>query len=185
MPGFHRHGLQEHRVGCVLLGLVGAAQDHGAAALGRGAEHVLAQRVADHLRLRHVVVAEGVAPPRIGVLCAVLEVLDGDADERVLADVVLMHVALDLHAEELRRQRHADVAVPLAEPAGLRVDGEGAPGVLVEADRHADVEHAGLNGHVSRLQGAAAGGAAVGDVDELQAGQPQLGDHGVGVAGRR
>jgi hypothetical protein len=57
--------------------------------------------------------------------------------------------------------------------------------VLVEADHHAEVELPGLDRPVPRQQRRPAGGAAVGDVDELDAGEAQARQHGVGVAGGR
>ena len=55
-------------------------------------------------------------------------------------------------------------------------------GVLVEADGEAEVGGAGPDRAIGHRQGAAAGGAAVPDVDERQAGEPQLVHEGVGVA---
>ena len=93
-----------------------------------------------------------------------------------------MHVAVDLHAKELGGEGEAGLAVPLLEAVRGKVDSEGAALVFVETDRHADVEHAGLDRVVGREEGRAAGGTAVGDVDELQASEAELADHAVGRA---
>ena len=136
-----------------------------------------------HLRRGDFFVGHRNFAPRVRIQCAVFVVLHGNTNQSIFADAVVVHVALNLHAEELRRQRHADVAVPFAE-AAFGVHGKRAARVFVETHRHADVEHARLDCHERRLQRAAAGRAAVGDVDELKARQPELRHHRVGGAGR-
>src|SRR6202012_4693315 len=89
----------------------------------------------------------------------------GDEGERLGADAKARHVALDLQAEELRRQHQPAFAVPGGQAERLRIGVEGATRMLVEAERDAEVELAGLYRPVSAEQGRAAGGAAVGDVD--------------------
>ena len=67
-------------------------------------------------------------------------------------------------------------------PIGFGIGVERAPRVLVEADGEAEVGGTGSDGAVGHGEGAAAGGAAVPDVDERQPGQSELVDEGVGVA---
>ena len=104
------------------------------------------------------------------------------AAKRRRADAVHRHVALDLHREELRGQHQPGFAIPFGQApvGGLGI--EGAARMLVEADRDAEVELARLDRRIGAEHGRSAGRAAIGDVDELQAGQPQLGDHRVGLA---
>ena len=95
-------------------------------------------------------------------------------------DAVLVHVAVDLHPEELRGERQARAAVPVL--AARPLDAERALLVLVEADGDAEVAGTGLD-RVDRLrQRGAAGRAAVDDVGERQAGEPDPADHRVGGA---
>ena len=54
-----------------------------------------------------------------------------------VGDAVLVHVAVDLHAEELGREGQAAGAVPVPQPGRLGVHAERAPLVLVEADSDA------------------------------------------------
>ena len=98
---------------------------------------------------------------------------------------MLVHVALDLHAEELRREHQAGLAVPVADAVVGRHRIERAAWVLVEPDRHDDLGRAGAERVVRADQRAPAGGAAVGDVDERHAGEAEVRHERVGGAGRR
>ena len=98
--------------------------------------------------------AIGFSDPLRNALAATLPASPGDA--------VLVHVAVDLHAEELRRQRQAAGAVPVAQPGRLRVHAERTALVLVEADGDAEVVDAGHDRVGGGEQRRAAGGAAVG-----------------------
>ena len=124
----------------------------------------------------------GVRRQALGFSAPLRYALAAIVGEHGRVDVVLVQVALDLHREELRRQHHAGLAVPVAEPVLRRQRVERARRMLVEADRHADVVGAGADRAVGHRQRAAAGGAAVGHVDELDAGEPEVGDERVGVA---
>ena len=102
------------------------------------------QRVVDHPRGEHVLLAErlcaarrsGCATPFSNALLATLASVD-------CADAVLGHVALDLHGEELRRQHQAGLAVPGADAPLLGQRVERAGRVLVEADDERDLGAAG------------------------------------------
>ena len=180
LAGAHRGGLQVDRSVGVLLGLVGAAQDHRHPAFAGRAEHVLGERVRQHQRIEDLLLAQRLATPGHRVQRAVAERLGRDLGERRLRDAVLVHVAGDLHPEELGGEREARAAVPVL--AAWALDAERTGLVLVEPDRHADVGRAGLD-RVDRLgERGATGGAAVHDVGERQAGQPDAADHGVGGA---
>jgi hypothetical protein len=103
------------------------------------AEHVLGERVVDHLGGEHLLLRERPPPPGVGIARAVLERLRGDLGQRRRADAVLGHVALDLHREELRREHQAGLAVPGAKPPVLGQWVERAGRVLVEADHERDL----------------------------------------------
>ena len=90
-----------------------------------------------------------------------------------MADAVVVHVAVDLHGEELRREEVADLAVP---GRGGVVDGIGrerAGLVLVHADGDADVVLARADPVGGELQRRRRGGAAVVDVHERDAGEAE------------
>ena len=94
---------------------------------------------------------------------------------------MVVHVPVDLHAEELGGEEQALLAVP---PRGAVVDGvggEGARQVLVHADGDADVVGARLDRLGGQLQRGGRGGAAVVDVHERDAGDADQPDDGVGV----
>jgi hypothetical protein len=73
---------------------------------------------------------------------AVRERLLRNLRQRRNRDVVVVHVALQLRAEELRRDHQADLAVPCRQRPVGRVVLERAARVLVEADDEPDVGHA-------------------------------------------
>ena len=95
---------------------------------------------------------------------------------------MVVHVALQLRPEELRRHHEPDPAVPVGQRPVGRVVLEGAPRMLVEPD---DERHLGRS-RLERADGGherrAAGGAPVLDVDEREPGRPEIGHHRVGVA---
>ena len=118
---------------------VGPAQhDRGRAFVGR-AEHVLRERVVEHRRGEDLLLGHRLAPERVRVERAVAVVLRRDLGERLLRDAVVVHVLVDLHAEELRGEELADLAVPRRAASSRRVGGERAARVLVHADRDAEV----------------------------------------------
>ena len=125
------------------LRALAARQHERHRALARRAEHVLRQRVVDHLGGEHLLLRERLAAPRVRIARAVVERLGRDLGERRLADAVLGHVALDLHREELRGEHEAGLAVPGAEAPVLGQRVERAGRVLVEADHERDVRRAG------------------------------------------
>ncbi|MNF64101.1 hypothetical protein D3C84_458240 [compost metagenome] len=106
----------------------------------------------------------------------------GHVDQGLLGNAVLVQVALGLQGEELGGQHQAGFAVPVLQAPVRRLRVEGAARVLVEADRHADLGHATAQRGNHAGQGAAAGGAAVGHVDERDAGQPEVVGQRVGIA---
>ena len=95
---------------------------------------------------------------------------------------MVVEVALDLEAEELGGDHQARLAVPGGKAVGGRVGAEGARRVLVEADHDPEVAGAGPDGMAGRHQRRPAGGASVAHVDERQAGEAEVGHHGIGVA---
>ena len=58
---------------------------------------------------------------------------------------MLVHVALDLHAEELRGEHHPRLPVPVPDAVARRLRVEGTPRVLVETDGDDDVGGAGAD----------------------------------------
>ena len=174
---------QEHGLVGVAVGVVGSTEHERHTALAGRAEHVLRQRIGQHRRLEHLGLGQGLAPPGHRVLRAVAERLLGHLGQRRLRDAVLVHVPVDLHPEELCGQGQAGGAVPVAEPAALGVHAERAALVLVEPDRDAEIEDARLDRVERTEERRASGGTAVGDVDELEPGEPELRHHRVGRAG--
>ncbi len=98
-------------------------------------------------------------------------------------DVMIVQIAPDLHGEELRRDHQSRFAVPLGEPVLGRLGIEGTRWVLVEPDRHADVIGARADRPIGHRECAAARSAAVRHVHELDTGEAEVGDEGVGVPG--
>jgi hypothetical protein len=113
----------------------------------------------------------------------VVERLLRNLGERRLRDVEVVHVALELRAEELGRHHEAVLAVPRRQRPVGRVVLEGAAGVLVETDDEADVVRAGLERADGRDERRAAGRASVLHVHERQARRAEVGHHRVGVPG--
>jgi hypothetical protein len=85
-----------------------------------------------------------------------------------------MHVAVDLHAEELRGQEQAHVAVPGRAGVVARLGRERTGVVLVHAHDEADLVLAEADRLARHGEGAARGGAAVVHVRELDAGQAKF-----------
>ncbi len=94
---------------------------------------------------------------------------------------MVVHVPVDLHAEEVRSQEQAGLAVPGGQAGHGRIGGERAPRVLVHADRDGQVVLSGLDrpgGHADRGPG---GRAPVENPAQRNAGQPELADDRVGI----
>ena len=98
-----------------------------------------------------------------------------------MRDPVVVHVLVDLHAEELRREELAELAVPRRARVQPRVGAERAGQVLVHADRDAEVVLAEADRVGGERQRARRGRAAVVDVGERDAGEPEQRDDRVGV----
>ena len=94
---------------------------------------------------------------------------------------MVIHVALDLHGEELRREEEAHLSVPAWEAVLHGVGLKGTDRMLVHADRDADVVEAELNGLSSHADGAGGRGTSVVDVGERDACEPELVHDGVGI----
>ena len=125
----------------------------------------------------------GRSTPGVRVQCSVAVRLGGDLRQDRRIQSMIVQIPLRLDGEELRRQHHAGLAVPIAEPVLRRCGVEGAGRMLVEADRHPDVVVPRTDGPVGHRQRRATGGAAVRDVDELDSREPEVGNQRVGVAG--
>ena len=110
----------------------------------------------------------GVRRHACGVRRAIRERLYRDLGERLGRDVVIVHVALELGAEELRRHHQPVLPVPPGQRPCLGVVLERAPGMLVEADDETDIVHARLERPHCGDQRRASGGASVLDVGERE-----------------
>jgi hypothetical protein len=118
---------------------VGAAHDDRGGTFVGCTEHVLGQGVVQHRRVEDLDFGNRLTPERIRVDRTVAEVLGGDLGERLLRTAVVVQIAVGLHAEELGGEVLAVLRVPAGHPHQGRVLGERAAGVLVEAERDADV----------------------------------------------
>ena len=94
---------------------------------------------------------------------------------------MVVHVAVDLHAEEMRGQEHAGLAVPGGQAGHRRIGRERAPGVLVHPDRDRQVVLAGLDGPGGHGHRGACRRAAVEHAAQRHPGQPQPAHDGIGV----
>ena len=134
--------LQEDRRVGVPAGHIGIGQYQRHRALAGRAEHVLGQRVADHVGRGDVLGGHRRAPPGVRVLRSVAIGLGRDQREDAGIEVVLVQVPLDLDGEELGGHHHPDLAVPVAQAIVGRAGVERAGRMLVETDGHADVVRA-------------------------------------------
>jgi hypothetical protein len=100
------------------------------------------ERVVDSRRSEDLFFVPRLLPPRVGVQSAVAVVLRRDLRQRLLSDPELVHVAVDLHREELSRVHHPGLDVPGTEPDEVRVGRECASRVFVETDGHRGVDGA-------------------------------------------
>ena len=96
-------------------------------------------------------------------------------------DPVVVHVLVDLHPEELRRQELADLAVPRRARVQARIGSERAGEVLVHADRNTELVVAEPDRVGRERQRARGRRAPVVDVGERDTGQAEQRDHRVGV----
>ena len=94
---------------------------------------------------------------------------------------MVVHVLVDLHPEELRRDELAELAVPRRARVEPRVGAERAGQVLVHADRDPEVVLAEPDRVRGERERARRGRAAVVDVGERDAGEPEQRDDRVGV----
>ena len=94
---------------------------------------------------------------------------------------MVVHVLVDLHPEELRRDELAELAVPRRARVQARVGAERARQVLVHADGDAQVVVPQPDRVGGQRESARRGRAAVVDVVEGDSREPQERDHRVGV----
>ena len=180
-PGPHGRGAQvDRRVG-VAVRVLGPAQHDRRRTFVGAAEHVLRERVVEHRRREDLLLGERLAPERVRVQRAVAVVLRRDLGERRVRDPVVVHVLVDLHPEELRRDELAELAVPRRARVQARIGAERAGQVLVHADRDAEVVVAEADRVGGERQRARRGGAPVVHVGERDAGEPEQRDDRVGV----
>ena len=94
---------------------------------------------------------------------------------------MVVQVLVGLHAEELGGDELPVLRIPLRQRQFCGVVGEGALGVLVQADGDADVVLAQPDGVGGLLNGTGRGGAGIEDVGERDTGQPDEAGHRVRV----
>ena len=128
------------------------------------------------------VFGDRLAPERIRVQGPIAEVLGGDLGQRLLRDAVVVQIAVGLHPEELGGQVLAVLGVPARHTDQRGILGERAAGVLVQADRDADVVVAQPDTVGAGLRGAGGGGAGVEHVGERDAGSPTMPTMASGLA---
>ena len=168
------------------MSLICPAENERNAAFARRAEHVLRQRIGEHLGLQDLVLAERLLTPGHGIHRTVAGCFGGHSRQGLMRYPVLLHIAVDFDGKKLRIDGHAAASVPV--PAAVDrmhrpVARKRAARVLVETDGNAKICHAGLDGVVSGGERGAAGRTAIRDVDELQSRQAQHGNHRVRIAG--
>ncbi len=94
---------------------------------------------------------------------------------------MVVQILVGLHAEEFGGDELPVLRIPLRQRQLCGVVGEGALGVLVQADGDADVVLAQPDGVGSLLDGTGRGGTGIEDVRERDAGQPDEAGHRVRV----
>jgi hypothetical protein len=180
-PGPDLGRLQVHRLGREPVGDVPAAHDDRRGTLVGRAEHVLGERVVQDRRRQDVLFGHRLAPEGVRVARPVPVVLGGDLGQRRLRDAVVVDVLVGLHPEELGGDELPVLGVPPRQRQLGRVVGEGAPGVLVEADGDPDVVLAQPDRVGAHLGGGGGRGAGVEHVGERDAGEAHEPRDGVGV----
>ena len=180
-PGPDRGRAEVDRLVGVAVRVLGLAEHHGGRAFVGAAEHVLGERVVEHRGSEDLLLGERLAPERVRVQRTVAIALRRDPRERLVRDAVVVHVLVDLHAEELRRHELAELAVPRRARVEARVGAERTRDVLVHPDRDAEVGVAEANRVGRERQRAGRGRAPVVHVGERDAGEPEQRDDGVGV----
>ena len=128
-----------------------------------------------------MLLAQRLAAEGVGVEHAVFVVLGSNPGQRIVADTEVVHVAVDLHPEELGRQEQARFAIPAWRAIVHRISGKGTRSVLVHAHGHADLVLARADAVSRHLQRGGCGGAAVVDVHERDARAAHAAQHGIGV----
>ena len=180
-PRANRRGAEVDRGVRVAAGIFRPAQDHGSGPLVGAAEHVLRQGVVQQGGPEDLLLREGLASKGVRVEGAVPVVLGGDLGERRGSDVVVLHVLVDLHPEELGGDELAQLAVPLGASVQTRVGAERTPQVLVHADGDAEVVLAQADGVGGQREGAGRRRTPVVDVGERDPRQTEESNHRVGV----
>ena len=180
-PGAHRRRPEVDRGAGVAVGILRLAEHDGGRALIGTAEHVLRQRVVQDRRPEDLLLGERFAPEGARVAGPVPVVLGRHLGQRRPRDAVVLHVLVDLHAEELGGRELTLFAVPRRAGVEPGIGAEGPGQVLVHTDGDAEVVLAEANGVGGQGQGAGGGGASVVDVGEGDPGEAHQGDDGVGV----
>ena len=98
-----------------------------------------------------------------------------------MGNAVIMHIAVDLHAEELGGQEQARLTIPAWRAIIDRVGGEGAAFMLVHANGNTDVILARANAIGGHFERGGGGGAAIVHVHERNAGATHAAQHRIGI----
>ena len=134
-------------------------------------------------RAEDLVDGERPAAPGVRRQRAVRERLHRDLRQRLHRDRVVVHVPLQLRAEELRRHHQAVRPYQSGSDQSAGSFWKAPRGCLSKPTTSADLGRARLERPHRGDERRAAGRAAVLDVDEREPGRPEVGDHRVGVAG--
>src|SRR5262249_25478537 len=132
-------------------------------------------------RVEDLVLGDRLTTERLRIERAVAVVLRRHLGQRRRGDTVVVHVLVDLHAEELGGHELTVVAVPRRHVRQRGVRLEGAARVLVDPDGDADVAGTGAQRVGRRLDGARTGGARVEHVAERDPGQTEVSRQRVGL----
>src|SRR6185312_15936461 len=87
-------------------------QSHSA--LSGRTEHVLAQWIIEHGRLRNLLIVQRPAAPGIWIERTIGIGLDGHAHQCIVGDAEFVHVALELQGKELCGECKACLTIPIA-----------------------------------------------------------------------
>ena len=176
----HSSSLEIDRLIGIQMCLIGASQNECHSTFTWRAEHVLRQGIGEHRRIKNFLFRDWLAPPGHRVLRTIAESLFGNFGQTALGNSVLVHVAIDLHTEELCRQCQAGCAIPVAQTGALGINAECSTLMLVKTDCDTDIKNTGSNGVVGGEQSRSTCCATIGHIDELQTSESQLRDHRVG-----
>ena len=107
----------------------------------------------------------------------------GDRDQRFFGNIVIVHVALNLHAKVLRGQHQTNLAIPVVDTPVCRRGVERPRRVLVKTEYQRISVLARFDRRVRRMQGTATGGTTIKYMRKLQAAEAHLIDDRIGIAG--